>query len=323
MLKLRSLRPVDDLADYVEIYNASNIADQVEELTTVEEMEHLLANPLNFDPSADVVMAEWDGRLAGVARLWWRGAGEGSRIYWHEGHIRPELRRFGMGGQMLAWLESRALARAAAEESASTVRLQVYVEDTAAGKQALLSGAGYQPVRYWHFMRRPTLDDLPDVTLAPDLEFRPAQPSQLRAIWEAREEAFANHWGAEPPNEARFRAWFSDTSHDLSIWPVIWDTASEQIAAVSLNRINAADNERFGFKRGWIHALGVRPGWRKLGLGRAVLLQSLHLLRAAGMNEVVLGVDTGNETGALQLYETTGFVTINKDAIVEKQIVNG
>ncbi|NES22531.1 MAG: GNAT family N-acetyltransferase [Symploca sp. SIO3E6] len=66
-------------------------------------------------------------------------------------------------------------------------------------------------------------------------------------------------------------------------------------------------NERTVSNEGWIDALGTRRGFRKRGLGRAMLLAGMQRLQAAGVDTVRLGVDSENPSGALRLYKSVGF----------------
>ena len=54
--------------------------------------------------------------------------------------------------------------------------------------------------------------------------------------------------------------------------------------------------------------MSVRRPWRRRGLARALVAESLRALRDAGMTSAVLGVDADNPTGALGVYEDNGFV---------------
>ncbi len=71
--------------------------------------------------------------------------------------------------------------------------------------------------------------------------------------------------------------------------------------------IDPEANARNGRNEGWIDMLGTRRGFRKIGLGRAMLLAGLHRLKADGVDTAILGVDAENPSGALGLYESTGF----------------
>jgi ribosomal protein S18 acetylase RimI-like enzyme len=59
---------------------------------------------------------------------------------------------------------------------------------------------------------------------------------------------------------------------------------------------------------GGIYGLGVKPEFRGKGLGRAILLDGVKRLKAAGAGEVMLQVATEN-ANALHLYESCGFET--------------
>jgi mycothiol synthase len=53
--------------------------------------------------------------------------------------------------------------------------------------------------------------------------------------------------------------------------------------------------------------LGTRRGFRRRGLGRAMLLAGMQRLWETGIDTVKLGVDTQNPNQALNLYESVGF----------------
>ena len=63
---------------------------------------------------------------------------------------------------------------------------------------------------------------------------------------------------------------------------------------------------------GWVGTLGVRPGWRRRGLGETLLRASFRALHERGLRRVGLGVDTENVTGALRLYERVGMRPVRR-----------
>jgi hypothetical protein len=63
--------------------------------------------------------------------------------------------------------------------------------------------------------------------------------------------------------------------------------------------------ERSGY--GAIQNLGVSPRYRGLGLGEALLLQSLHGFRSAGLGRAMLEVTAENDA-AIRLYRRVGFL---------------
>jgi ribosomal protein S18 acetylase RimI-like enzyme len=62
----------------------------------------------------------------------------------------------------------------------------------------------------------------------------------------------------------------------------------------------------------------VRRPWRRRGLARSLLVQSLHAIKERGMTEAALGVDTQNPTGALRLYESVGFRPVKRFTAYQK-----
>jgi ribosomal protein S18 acetylase RimI-like enzyme len=105
---------------------------------------------------------------------------------------------------------------------------------------------------------------------------------------------------------------------DTSLWRVAWD--GDEIAGQVRSFISAEENERFGRKRGYTEHITVRRPWRRRGLARALIAASFPLLRARGMTEAALGVDTENVSGALRVYEGCGFRPIARSTTYRKSL---
>ncbi len=319
-LALRRPRLPEDYPLLTEIINLSSAADEVEEFLTVEEVTNEYEHLPNCDLSTDMLVAELEGRPVAFTRVWWREDLEGNRQLWHLASTRAEARRRGLGRLFLAWNEARLREIHAALEPVSRpgagAFFQAFILGKSTGACRLLEGAGYTAARHFYFMQRPGLEELPPATLPEGLEFRPVRPEHLPAVWETKEEAFRDHWGYAPKTRADYEAWEQDPNNDLGLWVAAWE--GERIAGITLNSIYPEDNARYGFLRGMINTVGVRRDYRKRGLGRALLVESMRLLRARGMTEAALGVDTGSETGALRLYESVGFRVLERDVVYRK-----
>jgi len=70
-------------------------------------------------------------------------------------------------------------------------------------------------------------------------------------------------------------------------------------------------NHRADHQGGFIDKLGVRKNFRGRGYGELLLRHGCAYSKERGFRDVALGVDTGNGTGAVALYEKVGFRPMN------------
>jgi mycothiol synthase len=99
---------------------------------------------------------------------------------------------------------------------------------------------------------------------------------------------------------------------------VAWD--GEQVAGMVLNRVDQAENEMYQRQRGYTQDVFVRRPWRRRGLARSLLVQSIRVFREMGMEETALGVDTQNPSGALRLYESLGYGEVKRHTFFDKEM---
>jgi ribosomal protein S18 acetylase RimI-like enzyme len=71
---------------------------------------------------------------------------------------------------------------------------------------------------------------------------------------------------------------------------------------------------------GWIGTLGVRPAWRRRGLGLALLYESFRRFAERGETLAALGVDSENPTGATRLYERAGMRVLWRADVWRKEL---
>ena len=183
--------------------------------------------------------------------------------------------------------------------------LRAHVDDSNPRARAFAEAAGYVAVRYGFVMRRPLDQPIADAPLPPGIEVRPVAPNQLRAIWEADTEAFRDHHEAAVRDEADFERFVGHPDVDPSLWQVAW--AGNDVAGSVINAIYRDENAKAGIDLGWLDHVSVRRPWRGRGLAGALIARSLVVLRDRGMAVAALGVDAENPTGALGVYERSGF----------------
>ena len=319
-LTFRSFGGEGDFPAMVEIINASNVADDLEGLDTVEGVANDFAHLSNCDLARDMLMAEADGRLIGFARVSWWVNDVGERIYGLNGQVHPDWRGKGVGRAMLHWQERRVKEIAATHSAAEPRYLQAFAMDGSQRRLALLKSEGYAPIRFGFMMVRPNLDDLPEMALPEGLEVRPVLPEHRRLIWEALEEAFRDHWGHRASTEEEYQGFLNWPDSQPQLWQVAWDIETNQVAGMVLNTIFENENQRFNMKRGWTDPICVRRPWRRRGLARALIIRSLRLLKEQGMTEAALGVDAENPNKALHLYESCGYWPVKRSFTLRKNL---
>ncbi len=283
-------------------------ADGVDEIQTADDIANRFTHMQNFDPTQDVLLAEIRGDLVGYVRMNWLHSSNGDVIFRHHGCVLPEWRRKGIGSTLLRYSKDHLKGLAAHTPKGGPRFFEVSLADTEIDKQALLKNAGYQPVRYFFEMVRPLAAAIPEIELPEGLQIRPVNPDQYRAVFDAADEAFQDHWGHIPATDSEYQWWVESPEFQPERWKVAWDNG--QVAGMVLNYINDKENERFNRKRGHTEDISVRRPWRRRGLARSLLAHSLRMLKDEGMDEAALGVDTDNPSGALGLYEDLGFQNI-------------
>ncbi len=319
-LAFRHLRVPDDYGPMNAIANASRLAEGSPYITTVADLANFYAHLSNCDPARDVLIVEVTGQLIGYARCsWYEEIMSGARIHELICFLDPSWRRRGIGRAMLRALEAR-VREIAAEGPADTQNLlHVEAQDADVGRAVLLTQEGFAPVRYEFLMVRPDLEDQPGAPLPEGIEIRPVRPEHMRAIWEADQEAFADHWGMGHGTEEDYLQFLTDPIQgDTSLWRIGWD--GDQVAGQVRSFINAEENRLYGRRRGWVESISVRRPWRHRGLARALIAASFPLLRARGMTEGALGVDTENLSGALSVYESVGFRPVSRVTVYRKPL---
>ncbi len=313
---LRHLQTPDDYQPMNAIANAVRVAEGNNFYTTDEQFSEFYENLSDSDPVRDVAIAEIDGRLVGYGRAAWHEEPDGPRIYEVIPFVDPLVAGEQVFMAMVDALEGRLQAIAADHPAAETL-FETFGGDKAPERDALLRGIGYEPVRHGFSMLRPSVDDLPDAQLPAGLEIREVLPEHLPAIWAADQKAFRDEWGFRPATDQDYHLFLNDpVMSDTSLWRVAWD--GDEVAGQVRAYINAEENERFGRLRGYTEHISVRRPWRRRGLARALIAASFPLLRARGMTEAALGVDTENVSGALRVYEGCGFQPISRTTTYRK-----
>jgi mycothiol synthase len=315
-MSFRRFRGEEDYGNILKVISGSKEADGIERSDTLENIALYYSHLHNCDPYQDMIFAEVNGEVVGYGRVEWNMNSDGELLGFHLAFLLPAWRRRGIGRAILRHNEGRLreivgqLREKGNLPEASRCFFEVSVQDSEVGKEALFLKEGYKPVRYEFDMVRPLSEEIHAAEMPAGLEVRPALPEHYRAIWDASQEAFRDHWNFIPAPEQEYQKWTLDPTFRPELWQVAWD--GDQVAGMVLNFIHEDENAEYNRKRGYTEGISVRRPWRRRGLARALLTRSLIMFRDMGMEEAALGVDSQNLSGALRLYESVGFRPVKK-----------
>jgi len=315
-LVFRGFLGESDYPKMVAVIQGSKDTDKIERVDSVKDVARNYAHLVNCDPYQDMIFAEMDSQVIGYNRVTWRLEENSTRIYVLFGFLLPEWRRKGIGGAMLHGAERRLREIAAGHPDGNRRFFESFAADTEVGCTALLKREGYQPVRHGFNMVRPDLDNIPELPLPEGLEIRLVKPEHLVTIRQAAMDAFRGSWGFSEETEPTIEQMKEDPNFDPSMWMVSWD--GDRVAGKVLSFINRRENQDYHRKRGYTEDISVGRPWRRRGLAKALIAESLKELKRRGMEEAALGVDSQNETGALQLYESMGYRQVKRFSTYRK-----
>ncbi|MDX2239814.1 MAG: GNAT family N-acetyltransferase [Leptolyngbyaceae cyanobacterium bins.302] len=302
--KARSYAGEVDLPAIAELINFCKTADNQDGLVTVDELRDDYADP-DFDVDRDLrLWTNATGALCAVASCWFPEPAEVKNGYFGFS-IHPSAREQGIEEDIFSWAE--ALVKDLAQAHQRPARLRTGARDDYAFRLNWLTRKGFTSDRTFYQMMRSLSEPIPQPQLPDGFTIRPLQGEAEVAAWvEMFNQSFIDHWNFTPLTVESRAHWLTETSYqpELDLVAVAPDGT---LAAFCYAIIHAEENTLTGQLEGWIADLGTRRGFRRMGLGRAMLLTGLHTLQAHGMNTALLGVDSENPSGALALYQSVGF----------------
>ncbi len=298
-----------DLPAIAILINTCQVADHGENRATVAKLRERYADP-SFAVDQDLRL--WRnpaGELMAIAELW-RQPPDTEFVSHLEFFIHPQAPTTQLAEAILAWAEQQVL-RLGAQFSVPIV-LHAGCRDSLVPRRQLLEQFGFKPERAFWRLRRSLTEPIPKADAACDWrlgsvwQLRTVVPTDAEKWVETFNQTFIDHWNHSPVTVEEFKHWCSRAQYATNLDLVI-ETDDGQLAAFAYSEINPERNDRLGLQEGHVCLLGTRRGYRRLGLGRVLLLESLHRLQQLGMTTATIGVDAQNPTGAVKLYQSVGF----------------
>lgn len=317
-LVFRGFRGEEDYPHMADIINTQKVEDQMEWVVTAENIARDYTYLVRSDIEKDMLFAEVDGEVIAYSRCMWDEELNGDHLYSHLVNIKPAWRGKGIGKAMSHHQQKR-LREIASEHPAEALKyFQAWASETQAWWSDFLSRDGFEPVRYGLTMTRPCSELVEVHPLPVGLEVRPAKEEHYRQIWDADQEAFQDHWGYVPATEENYQDWLGHRIFQPHLWKVAWD--GDEVVGMVGNFIAEDENKEYKRKRGYTEDIFVRRPWRKRGVARALLTQSIKMFQEMGMEETCLGVDTQNPNGAKRLYESVGYKETKRHTTYRKPL---
>ena len=297
----------NDFSTIEAIIHSSDASDGLECRKSGAELRTAWESP-TADPERNAFVVLVGSQVAGYGRIQLRASEDqtGYSKILCLGRVLPAWRGQGIGADIVSECEMRARARID-ELPAGTVFLEAYADERQEDVRALFASFGLRPVRRFFDMVYQAAEDPPQPVYPPGYRARvPGNRHDEETMWRVMDTAFADHWGHIYLTLDEWMHWVDSELFDSDLSLLAVGPDGDAVGAC-LCVIDSERNSRRGREEGWIDWLGILPGHRGRGLGRALLLEGMHRLRQQGCTHLMLDVDGDNPTGALHLYESLGF----------------
>lgn len=309
----RAHRGEADLEAIASLVNACKAADLLNEGTSVDELRQELADPTRRDAR---LWEDERGQLIGYAEMWMANLEEPDGFLWF--CIHPAIASEALGKEIVAWGEKQL--RSWCQKHDGLLKLHSSDRADRAERLDLLEKCGFTVERYFFRMARSLAEPIPEPQFPEGFSLIPANPEVDAPAWlEMYNQTFIDHWNHHEMTLERLQYYLSDPNYNREL-DLIAVAPDGTFAAFCYCAIHPEENQRSDRNEGWIASLGTRRGFRKRGLGRAMLLMGLQRLQAQQADTAILAVDADNPNGALRLYESVGFRKVHTNQVYVKHL---
>ena len=244
------------------------------------------------------------GRLAAVAWVTWDDRAAHEYRASLDGRVHPHYRGRGLGSFILRWMETRArqILLGLKEDRPGVLRLDFY--DRSDDALALFEQHGFIFAFAEDEMRRDLGQASPATKLAEDLAVVTWSPQQAPLFFQVYQDAFRERPGFPNWSEDTWRCNFTGGAGFRPDLSLLLSQGAEAVGFAICHVETEGAEDPAGV--GWIVQMGVRPAWRRRGLGRALLCKVMRGFQADGLASAALEVNIDNRR-AMRLYERLGF----------------
>ena len=295
-----SVRPArfSDLEAVHELIAQQNVSDYGNMMRTVADLQKTWQD---IDLENDTCTAFSEGRLAGYAELL--------------DNDSPFIFLADRGNVDLAFQLLTILEHKAADRKKGTVNLFTRVSEKNNTLLQLFASNGYKSNLSFQIMEL-VMQEMPPAAQWPEgIGVRTFIKGQDEQVTYQTDEEAAKDKGYHDP--LSYEAWakrmkLDKESFDPSLWFLAYEGSDMAGAALNLFAKESGT--------GWVDHLGVRPAWRRRGIGKALLVHTIREFYLRSIHTIKLSVDSKSLTNAPHLYESVGMQTVQQYHIYRKEI---
>lgn len=288
-----------DIPAIIQVINANEVQRNDPGRTTEEDLQQLVSAPFVHAEEDFSVALNGEQEIVGAAMMVLR---PNTSMFMGDVFVHPDYHQASAAAELVERSEARALQIANAKlADKPTVQILLGVQEYKTYLRTILEATGYSEVRRQYVMRIALDAPVQRPTFPPEYELRPFdRDHDTEAVYHAFQESFADHWGAvsQTPYE-QFAHQLDNPHFDPTLWYILY--RDHDIVGFCLSEASTREE-----KLGLVDLLGVRPAYRKSGLGGLLLRHAFCEFQQRGYQQVALDVDAENTTNAVAVYEKAG-----------------
>lgn len=218
--------------------------------------------------------------------------------------VHPQYRYQGLESPLLDWAEH--YVQTTRPDPHIPVHLRVVIAENRTEEQAIYEAHGFRQTRWFQTLQRPLGLALENPQMPPGFRMQRADAVSAEDWVALFNDTFIDHWHFVPLTVEQHQHHAKNPTYQPDLdWVAVADDGT--LAGFCAAHIPHEENTRHQLREGSIALLGTRRGYRRQGLGRAMLLYGLQRLQQAGLDTALIGVDRDNPNHAKTLYESVGF----------------
>jgi mycothiol synthase len=221
-----------------------------------------------------------------------------------DGRVHPDYLGRGLGSFILQWMETRARQILTAQNGDRPSVLRIDFHDRSDDALGLFEKYGFRFAFAEDEWRRDLRQAVPVTELPEGMAVVTWSPQSAAQFFDVYQDAFRERAGCPNWSEEVWRHNFTDGAGFRPDLSLLMLQGREAVGFAICHVETEGAEDRAGV--GWIVQMGVRPAWRRRGLGRALLCEVMRRFQADGLASAALEVNIDNRR-AMRLYERLGF----------------